>query len=98
MSKGQWLRVGAYALLVVFAAIGLWKLRAATNRLNERATLNRNAIAFLCEGNAIQRGVLGQAVLLIERQKPTPELRQLVTILRGYGELLADREECLTIQ
>lgn len=101
MNRGQWFRVAAYALLVVFATVGLWKLREATNRLDERADLNQDAIAFLCEGNAIQRGVLGQTVSLIEsiqRKRPSPELVELASILSGYDELLADREECLTVQ
>ena len=101
MTRGQGLRIAAYVFLAVFITFSLWKLRTVTNKLDERTDLNQGAIAFLCEGNAIQRGVLGQAVLLIEsiqRKKPSPELGELAVILSGYGELLADREECLTIQ
>jgi hypothetical protein len=56
---------------------------------------NTDAIAFLCQTNAIVQALAEQTVALLKSQPPTPERKVTIQVFEGYAKLLNRRRPCV---
>ena len=97
-------RVWAVVAWIVLAAVVVWGF-VLTSRLNaniaetRRASrANSNAVAFLCDSNAILEALAAQTATLLESeqlQQPTIPRAIAISVFRGYVEVLQNRAPCI---
>ncbi len=85
----------------ILALLVFWLFRLNSElhhnvRETQRATkANTDAIAFLCDTNAIIEALASQTVSLLKSQPNTSERAITIQVFEGYIEILKDRAPCV---
>lgn len=91
----------ALAALVVWLIVLNGRLNTNIERTRKTSLANRDAIAFLCNTNAMLEALTAQATVLLQTEQLThPEQAREVTIevFRGYDRELSNARACVRFE
>ena len=91
----------ALALLVIWLVVLNSRLEENIDDTDAALAAQAEAIAFLCDTNAIIQALAGQTVKLLQSEEaanPDPTRRVTITVFRGYVDVLEQREACVNAE
>ena len=89
------------ALLVVWLVVLNARLEDNIDDTDEAVKAQAEAIAFLCDTNAIIEALAEQTVRLLQSEEaanPDRTRRVTITVFQGYVEVLQQREACVNAE
>lgn len=72
-----------------------------TQEIKRVTAANSDAIAFLCDTNAILEAIVNLQVTLLradQLEHPAQQREQAIQVLRGYAQVLRDKQPCVSVE